>query len=324
MSPTQNDQKSHHYSPLPQSELDNQPETRPNHENDQGQPSSTSSTSTQSDSSSDNQTGNFENGDHDVRLTLLPEADQSHSNENQQQIPLSISMEYPGPTTDYYYFNEMQNNEVNAEVNKEESQDILGLTVLIMLILSPFYRLMESPTGNPVPPLFTLNSMYVSNFTTFNETLSATWDAKLAVENANVSSIYFRYMEMAIFYNDNPEDVVSGVLVKPFYLEEGEAVKLHVKFATSGGAWEGSGRRVERRVAEEIGREREREGAVKFGMEMKVEAVYNVGTWVGDVEMSPYCEGLRVQFLENQGSGRLTLTDRNFSVPIAWKPFSMF
>ncbi|KAI9076410.1 hypothetical protein K1719_028646 [Acacia pycnantha] len=250
-----------------------------------------------------------------------PTDDHGHSSEDRDR-PLSISVEYTGPNTDYYS-DEMQNH-VNTIGNAETAQDLLGLTVFLMLIFSPLYNRMESPSGDPIAPLFTLNSMYVSNFTTVNGTLSATWDAKLTVANANVSSIYFRYTDFILFYDNNPEDAVSGVSLNPFSVEKGEAVKLHLKLTTSGGAWDENGPRVESWLVEQIGRDREKDGAVKFGMQMRVEAVYYGETWVADVEMSPHCEGLRVQFLAKKGSGRLTQTDRNFSVPIGWKPSSLF
>ncbi|KAF7818842.1 GTP cyclohydrolase I [Senna tora] len=101
-------------------------------------------------------------------------------------------------------------------------------------------------------------------------------------------------------------------------------MKLHLKFTTGGGAWDDSEPCVQKWLVEEIQKERERDESVMFGMQVNVEAIYYGDTWVSDVEMSPHCEGLKVQFVPHKGSARLTQPNRNFTVPIGWKPFSLF
>lgn len=194
------------------------------------------------------------------------------------------------------------------------------------LILLPLYKRLGTPKENPIPPLFVLNSMYLSNFTTTGSTggISATWDAKFTVTNTNVSCIYFRSIDFTIFYKHNPEDALSVASSYPFYLDKGEYVKLHLKFTKGGEGWEDNQPSVENRLVEEMGKDKAKNGALSFGMQMKVQAIYYGETWVSDVVMNPHCEDLRVQFLPHEDSGRMANPNRNFSVPLHWKPFSFF
>ncbi|WVZ05384.1 hypothetical protein V8G54_018734 [Vigna mungo] len=203
-------------------------------------------------------------------------------------------------------------------------QDILGLTLLMMLILLPLYKRLWTPNENPVPPIFVLNSMYLSNFTTDSGGVSGTWDAKLTVTNPNVSCIYFRVIHFTIFYKRNPEDAVSVASSYPFYLDKGEYLKLHLKFVTGEIGSENSEPFVEKGLVEEMGKDKMKDGSLSFGMQVKVEAIYYGETWVADVLMSPHCEDLKVQFLQYKNSGRLANPNRRFTIPIHWKPFSFF
>nr|KYP48561.1 hypothetical protein KK1_029712 [Cajanus cajan] len=188
-----------------------------------------------------------------------------------------------------------------------------------MLILLPLYKRLGSPKQDPIPPVFVLNSMYLSNFTAGTGGLVATWDAKFTVTNTNVSCIYFRSIDFSMFYKRNPEDALSFASSYPFYLDKGEHVKLHLKFTAGGAGFEDNDPLVE-----EMGKDRAKDGTLNFGMEMKVQAIYYGETWVSDVEMNPHCEDLTVQFLPDKDSGRLANPNRNFSVPLHWKPFSFF
>lgn len=266
---------------------------------------------------------------HAYKFVPLPQSeteahDVNNDNHEDQPMPISVDSTTTRPTNNisgYYYHNSDEIFSVSARTC-EMAQDLLGLTVFIMLIFLPLYRRLGSPNEDPIPPIFILNSMYISNFTTGKEGLGATWDAKFTVMNTNVSSIYFRSIDFTIFYKQNPEDVLSATSSYPFYLDQGEYVKLHLKFTTTG--LEDNQLFVENRLVEEIVKDRDKDGSLSCGMQMKVEAIYYGETWVSDVVMTPHCEDLRVQFLPSKDSGRLTKPNRNFSVPIEWKPYSFF
>ena len=258
---------------------------------------------------------------HVYRFSPLPQSETETDHHEDQ--PLSISVESSAPLrpsiSEYYYSDEIFS--ISARTC-EMTQDILGLTVFMVLIFLPLYRRLGTPNEDPVPPVFILNSMYLSNFTTGMGGLGATWDAKFTVSNTNVSSIYFRSVDFTIFYKQNPEDALSTASSYPFYLDQGEYVKLHLKFESTG--LEGNQSFVENKLVEEIGNDRVKDGSLNFGMQMKVQAIYYGETWVSDVVMSPHCEDLRVQFLPDKDSGRLANPNRNFSVLIQWKPMSFF
>ncbi|KAJ1376687.1 hypothetical protein SESBI_49669 [Sesbania bispinosa] len=243
--------------------------------------------------------------DHIHKFSPLPQSEGEDDHNNHEDQPLSISMESitttptgPRPTISDFYSDEIFS--VSARTC-QMTQDLLGLTMLILLIFLTLYRRLGSPKEDPVPPIFTLNSMYISNFTTGTEGLTATWDTKFTKMLFLVTSSY------------------------PFYLDQGEFVKLHLKFTTTGRGWEDDDQPfVENRLVEEIGKDRVKDGSLSFGMQMKVEAIYYGETWVSDVVMNPHCENLTVQFVPNKNSGRLVDPNRNFSVPIQWKLFSFF
>jgi len=246
--------------------------------------------------------------------------------ENHEHRPLSVSAQSTGATSgsgvsENYYAEEIFSISSRA---CEMIQDLLGLTLLMMLILLPLYKRLWTPKEDPVPPVFVLNSMYLSNFTTSSGSLAATWDAKFTVTNTNVSCIYFRTIHFTIFYKRNPEDALSVASSYPFYLDKGEYVKLHLKFTAGGIGSENSEPFVENRLVEEMAKDKVKDGSLSFGIQVKVEAIYYGETWVADVVMSPHCEDLKVQFLHDKDSGRLANPNRNFSIPIHWKPFSFF
>lgn len=259
---------------------------------------------------------------HVYRFSTLPQSETEPNQEDEQQ-PLSISTQ---TTISENYINSDEIFNIN-ERTCEKIQDLIGLTMLMMLIFLPLYRRLGSPKQDPIPPIFILNSMYISNFTTTTKGLTATWDAKFTVTNTNVSSIYFRSIDFTIFYKQNPEDALSVASSYPFYLDQGEFVKLHLKFVTvEAGDWEDDQDQplVENPLVEEIGKDRAKNGSLNFGIQMKVQAIYYGETWVSDVVMTPYCEDLMVQFLPNKDSGRLVNPNRNFSVPIHWKQLPFF
>ncbi|CAL0326712.1 unnamed protein product [Lupinus luteus] len=261
-----------------------------------------------------------------VKFLPLPQSEtQTHdiNDDHLEDQSLSISVESTTTRTinipDYYFPEEILNNRSQT---CEIAQDLLGFIVLILLIFLPLYlRHLGSPHEDPIPPIVTLNSMYIYNFTTGKEGLGATWDAKFTITNANVSSIYFRKVDFTIFYKQNPEHVLSFASSYPFYLDQEEDMKLHVNFTTGLEDYELF---VENELVEEIGKDKDKDGSLSFGMKMKIQAIYYGETWVSDVTMTPYCEDLRVQFFTSKDSGRLTNPNRNFSVPIEWKPFSFF
>ncbi|KAK7244822.1 hypothetical protein RIF29_39649 [Crotalaria pallida] len=257
--------------------------------------------------------------------TETDELDDDNLDDEDQPLS-SISVESSPATTptnnnpnSCYYSNEIFN--VSAQTC-EMAQDLLGFTVLVMLIFIPLYKHLGSPRENPFPPIFTINSMYISNFTIDTKGLGANWDAKFTVVNANVSSIYFRSIDFTLFYKQNPQDILSYASSYPFYLDQDEFVKLHLNFTTTG--WEDKQLLVDNQLVEEIGKDRDKDGSLSFGMQMKVQAIYYGETWVSDVLMTPHCEDLKVLLLPGKDSGRLANPNRNFSVPIQWKPFSFF
>lgn len=261
---------------------------------------------------------------HVYRFSTLPQSETEANNHEEQ--PLSISTNTTIPTiSDNIYSDE--NNSISPRTC-EKIQDVVGLTMLTLLIFLPLYRRLGSPKQDPIPPIFNLNSMYISNFTIGTKGLAATWDAKFTITNTNVSSIYFRSIDFTIFYKQNPEDALSIASSYPFYLDQGEFIKLHLKFMTTGTAgWEADQEQpfVENNLVDEIGKDRDRNnGTLSFGIQTKVQAIYYGETWVSDVVMTPYCEDLMVHFFPNKNSGRLVNPNRNFSVPIHWKPLPFF
>jgi hypothetical protein len=259
------------------------------------------------------------------RFSTLPQSE-TEANQEDEPLPISTSPIRPIISDNNYHSDEIF--DINTHTC-EKIQDLLGLTILMLLIFLPLYRRLGTPKQDPIPPIFILNSMYISNFTIGTKGLAATWDAKFTIKNINVSSIYFRTIDFTIFYKQNPEDALSIVSSYPFYLDEGEFMKLHLKFKTMETAqWENDQDQpfVESKLVEEIGKDRyKNNGSLSFGMQMKVKAIYYGETWVSDVVMTPYCEDLMVQFLPNkESSGRLVDPNRNFSVPIQWKPLPFF
>ncbi|KAK7337306.1 hypothetical protein VNO77_17872 [Canavalia gladiata] len=259
---------------------------------------------------------------HAYRFTPLPQSETEHDHNHQDQ-PVSFSVESTNTRPAISEYSE-EIFSISARAC-EMIQDLVGLTLLMMLIWLPLYKHLGIPNKDPVPPVFVLNSMYLSNFTTGTGELSATWDAKFTVRNTNVSSIYFRSIYFTIFYKRNPEHALSATSSYPFYLDLGEYVKLHLKFTASDAKWDDNGTFLEKYgLVEEMGKDKAKDGSLNFGMQMNVEAIYYGETWVSDVIMSPHCEDLTIQFLHNNDSGRLANPNRNFSVPIQWKPFSFF
>jgi len=253
---------------------------------------------------------------HVYRFSPVPQSETDRVIHEHQ--PVSVSVQSSGTTSgsampENYYTEEIFSISSRA---CELIQDCLGLMLLMMLVFLPLYKRLWTPNENPVAPIFVLNSMYLSNFTTGSGGVSATWDAKFTVTNANVSSIYFRDIHFTIFYKRNPEDAISVASSYPFYLEKGEYVKLHLKFTSEP--------LVEKWLVEEMGKDKMKDGSLSFGMQVKVEAIYYGETWVADVLMSPHCEDLKVQFLAGKNSGRLGNPNRRFTIPIHWKPFSFF
>lgn len=244
-----------------------------------------------------------------------------------QQQPLSMSVESstdtrPNMSESFYAEDIFSISARTCEVTR----DILGVTLLMVLIFVPLYKRLGSPTKDPIAPIFVLNSMYLSNFTTTaSGGLSATWDAKFTVKNINVSSIYFKTIDFTLFYKQNPEDTLSVASSYPFYLEKGDYVKLHLKFTTRGEGWGNNEPLVENWLVEEMGKDKAKDGSLSFGMGMNVQAVYYGEMSVSEVVMNPHCENLTVQFMaDDKDSGRLANPNRNFSVPLHWKPFSFF
>lgn len=252
--------------------------------------------------------------------------DHDDDNHHEDHQPLSVSVESTGTRPPIINSNYYSHQVYSLSAHTcEMTQDLLGFTMVMMLLFLSLYRHLGSPKEDPIPPIFVLNSMYISNFTTTNGELDATWDAKFTVMNTNVSSIYFRNIDFNIFYKQNPEDALSAASSYPFYLDRGEYVKLHLKFTTNAGTGLDDDQPfVKNQLVEEIGRDRAKYGSLSFGIQMKVQAIYYGETWVSDVVMSPHCEDLMVQFLPDKGSARLVNPNRNFSVPIEWKPFSFF
>ncbi|CAJ1883118.1 unnamed protein product [Sphenostylis stenocarpa] len=258
---------------------------------------------------------------HVFRFSPLPRSETETDRGNHEH--LSVSVESIGNRSgsgmsEYCYTQEIFSISERA---CEMIQDLLGLTLLMMLILLPVYKRLGTPKEDPIPPVLVLNSMYLSNFTTGSGGLAAAWDAKFRVTNTNVSTIYFRILDFTIFYKKNPEHALSVASSKPFYLEKGQYVKLHLKFTTGG---ENNETFVENWLAEEMGKDKVKDGSISFGMRVRVEAIYYGETWVSDVVMSPHCEDLTVTFLRDNDSGRLANPNRNFTIPIKWKPFSFF
>ncbi|MED6106177.1 hypothetical protein PIB30_002629 [Stylosanthes scabra] len=166
-------------------------------------------------------------GRHAYRFSPLP---QSETHDDDEEV-LSIAVDSRAP--EYYCLDDDNNeNEGDSRYERtcERSQDIFGITVFIVLILLPLYRRLGAPTQDPVPPIFTINSMSLSNFTASNGGVGATWDANFTIINTNVSSIYFRTIDFTLFYKTNPEDVLSSASSYPFYLDKGDYVELQLNF----------------------------------------------------------------------------------------------
>ena len=299
--PRNDNGRKYRFSPLPQSDSDDLVQ------NDQ--PLSISIDSTGPSTSTTNVESQNENA-HEHKFFPLPQSDSYDQVQNHR--PLSISIESTGPSIDIHSKEILRISTRTHEL----IQDLLSLILILMLLLLPLYKHLGQRPSNPVPPVFALDSMYVYNFTTAAGELASAWDAKITVTNTNLSSIYFRSIDYTLFYKQNLEQALSFASSNPFYMERGQSVKLHLKFRTTG--------LVEEWLVADIEKDMAEDGDLSFGMKMKAEAVYYGETWISYVEMNPHCEGLKFEFVANKTLGRLINPNRNFSVPIGWKPLTLF
>jgi hypothetical protein len=125
---------------------------------------------------------------HLYRFSTLPQSE-TEANQEDEPLPISTGPIRPIISDNNYHSDEIFN--INTHTC-EKIQDLLGFTILMLLIFLPLYRRLGTPKQDPIPPIFILNSMYISNFTIGTKGLAATWDAKFTIKNINVSSIYFR------------------------------------------------------------------------------------------------------------------------------------
>lgn len=256
------------------------------------------------------------------RFSTLPQSE-TEANRHEEQ-PLSI----PRNTRVRTIFDDNNSEDIFSisPHTCDKIQNLLGFTMLMLLIFLPFYRRSGLPKQDPIPPIFNLNSIYISNFTVGTKGLAATWDTKFTITNTNVSKMSFTSIDFTIFYKQNPQDALSFASSDPFTLYQGEYTKLHLKLMTMETAdWEADQYQplVESTLVEEIGKDRaQNNGTLSFGIQIKVQATYygESESWVSDVVMTPYCEDLIVHFLPHKNSGRLVTPNRNLSVPIHWKP----
>ncbi|CAI8614915.1 unnamed protein product [Vicia faba] len=260
-----------------------------------------------------------------VRFSTLPQSETEVNHHEQQPLSISRNTRRIPTISDNNYSEEICSI---SPYTCDKIQNLLGVTMLMLLIFLPLYRRSGTPKQDPIPPIFNLNSIYISNFTIGTKGLAATWDAKFTITNINVSAIHFRSIDFTIFYKQNPEDALSVASSDPFNLFQGEFKKLHLKFMTMETAdWEANQQQpfVESNLVEEIGKDRAKNnGTLSFGIQMKVQASYYgdyfAETLISDVVMTPYCDDLVVHFFPRENSGRLVTPNRNFLVPIHWKP----
>lgn len=129
--------------------------------------------------------------------------------------------------------------------------------------------------------------------------LRSDWDLKLTMENPNlVSWVSFDRVEGSILYKDNTLAIKS---VEPFVLGLKERRIVHMKISTTG--LEEDQPVVKDWVIGEI-REKRKDGAVQFSMQMFIWGTYKNGWWgTQKVVMNPQCSDLKVEFLPKFGFG---------------------
>lgn len=144
--------------------------------------------------------------------------------------------------------------------------------LFILFVWAKFYLSGSQKEEDHAAPIFTLNSLYVSNFSAGTAGLVATWDAKLTViNNSSFSDVRFESVGVTITYRENSlsEDSWGS------YLVPGETATFRLRFMNRGTAgWKRNEPYLEHDLVSEISKDVTQFGSLTVGMKLTAYASY--------------------------------------------------
>ncbi|XWS66587.1 hypothetical protein CRYUN_Cryun05aG0212500 [Craigia yunnanensis] len=172
--------------------------------------------------------------------------------------------------------------------------------MIILVVLSCLSSLITWAILRPQIPVFHVDNMSVSNFSTSSTPFTATWDTNLTVENPNHKlRLYFDKILGTMFYDE--EDSLGSSWLNPIFMETKTKTTLQAIISANGSAQNA----VPIWVAQEMGKDRGT-GSVTFALRFRVWATFKSGTWwTKNMVMRVLCEDLKVNFVGTSGNGAL-------------------
>ncbi|XP_022766057.1 NDR1/HIN1-like protein 10 [Durio zibethinus] len=178
--------------------------------------------------------------------------------------------------------------------------------VILLILLSCISSLITWAILRPQVPVFQVDNMSVSNFSTSSNPFTATWDTNLTVENPNHKlRLYFDKIVGAIFYNE--EDSLGSSWLNPAFMQTQTNTTIHAVISANGSAQNA----VPIWVAQEMGKDRAT-GSVTFALRFRVWATFKSGSWwTRSLVLKVLCDDLKVNFVGVSGNGALAPEKRD-------------
>ena len=147
----------------------------------------------------------------------------------------------------------------------------------------------------PQVPVFRVDSFYISNFHTSNSEFTANWEANVTVKNPSLK-LKFSFSEIKILLYYGDDHIGSSSVDSKLYLEPMGHGMLHLKMSTND---------TDRRVVDNMIRDRINEGSLSFKMRLVVSATLMDKSWTRDGVIKLLCNNLKVQFVGSASFGIL-------------------
>ena len=183
---------------------------------------------------------------------------------------------------------------------------------LVMVILFIVFMLaiiiMIKFVIRPQVPVFRVDTFYISNFHTSNSEFTANWEANVTVKNPSLK-LKFSFSEIKILLYYGDDHIGSSSVDSKLYLEPMGHGMLHLKLSTNN---------TDRRVVDNMIRDRINEGSLSFKMRLVVSATLMDKSWTRDGVIKLLCNNLNVQFVGSASFGILPSGNSRTCLIFSW------
>ncbi|KAK4800252.1 hypothetical protein SAY86_020739 [Trapa natans] len=162
--------------------------------------------------------------------------------------------------------------------------------IIILVVLSAIFSVFSYTIVRPKQPIFRLASFSVTNFNISNAVLTASWDAKMFVENPNHKlTAHFDRIQNYVYYKD-PGNYLAFNSDSPVSVGTDANTTMTLRASMI------NNEQPNKSLLEEMENDRKSRGSVRFGMAIRLIGTFRSSSWNVVERIQVSCQDITVTF----------------------------